>query len=316
MLTFSDVDSGKVKALLLFALWMDTRTMDAIEGQAFSEPDIFHRNTQDNAPIIICHSKYQLAWADIFNGLKEWRLWLLLSWQDIKLRYRRSTLGPFWITISMAISVYSMGLLYGSLFKSNLTEYYPFLATGILSWGLISSLLLEGSNIFVEAEVFIKQMKQPYSVFVFRTIAKSLISFFHHLFVLVPILLLNKRGSIFLLFTLVSLAVIWLNGVIFGFILAISGTRFRDTAQLVANVVQIAFFLSPIIWSPSILPEKYHYIIQFNPFAQFIELLRNPLLGSLPSHYTLLFTLCISFIGGILAFWLFAQYRARIAYWL
>ena len=92
------------------------------------------------------YKKYYLAWDDMVDGLKSWRIWLLLAWHEVKLRYRRSTLGPFWITISMAITIYTMGVLYGHLFKMDLAIYYPFLATGILGWNLISLIVNPASS--------------------------------------------------------------------------------------------------------------------------------------------------------------------------
>lgn len=268
-------------------------------------------------PKLALDSNYRLALTDILDGLKEWRIWLLLAWQDIKLRYRRSTLGPFWITLSMAITIYSMGLLYGRLFKMDLSQYYPFLAAGMLAWSLISSLLTEGASIFVESEHFIKQMKQPYSVFVFRTVSKCFIIFFHHIIVLVPILFLfDVKINLYSLFILLGLGIIWLNGIVYGVILAILGTRFRDIVQLIISLVQVIFFLTPIIWSPSVLPERYQYIVNLNPFAQFMELLRKPLLGSLPSSYSLYFIAIVTTLGFFISFVIFARYRARIAYWL
>lgn len=290
--------------------------MDGIKEEVFLENTLFQNN--DNvAPIIPFDSKYRLALADICDGLKQWRIWLLLAWQEVKLRYRRSTLGPFWITLSMAVTIYTMGLLYGRLFKIDLSVYYPFLACGILGWSLISSLLTEGASIFVEAEPFIKQMKQPYSAFVFKMVAKCFIIFFHHIIVLAPIMFFfNVKINFYSLFVLLSLAIIWLNAVAYSAILAILGTRFRDIVQLIISLVQVIFFLTPIIWSPSVLPERYQYIIQLNPFAQFMELLRNPLLGSLPSHYTLWVVMFITSLGLGIAFMVFTRYRARIAYWL
>ncbi|MCZ6914895.1 MAG: ABC transporter permease [Rickettsia endosymbiont of Ixodes persulcatus] len=262
-------------------------------------------------------SIYRLALTDIYDGIKEWRIWLLLAWQDVKLRYRRSTLGPFWITLSMAITIYTMGLLYGRLFKMELSQYYPYLAAGILGWSLISSLLTEGAIIFVDSEQFIKQMKQPYSVFVFRTVTKCFIIFFHHIIVLIPIILIFKvKINFYSFFSLLSLVIIWLNGVVYGVILAILGTRFRDVVQLIISLTQVIFFLTPIIWSPRVLPERYQYIVKLNPFAQFMELLRNPLLGSLPSNYTIFFTVSVTLLGFIISFVAFSRYRARIAYWL
>lgn len=263
------------------------------------------------------HSIYYLALADIYDGLKQWRIWLLLAWQDIQLRYRRSTLGPFWITLSMAVTIYTMGLLYGRLFKMDLSQYYPFLAVGILGWSLISALLTEGASIFVESEQFIKQVKQPYSVFVFRTVTKCFMIFFHHIIVLIPIILFFKvKINFYSLFIFISLAILWLNGICYGVILAILGTRFRDIVQLIVSLVQVAFFLTPIIWSPTILPEQYQYIVKYNPFAQFMALIREPFLGSLPSSYTLCSTLFITLVGLVVAFMIFSRYRARITYWL
>ncbi|BBB15040.1 lipopolysaccharide transport system permease protein [Candidatus Rickettsiella viridis] len=290
--------------------------MDGINEEVFLENTLLQNN--DNvAPVIPFNSKYRLALADICDGLKQWRIWLLLAWQEVKLRYRRSTLGPFWITLSMAITIYTMGLLYGHLFKMDLSQYYPFLACGILGWGLISSLLTESTNIFVESEQFIKQIKQPYSLFIFKNVTRSFIIFLHHIIILVPIFIFfNVKINVYSLFFLFSLTVIWLNAVTYGVMLAILGTRFRDIVQLVNSLIQVIFFLTPIIWLPSVLPDRYQYIIQLNPFAQFMELLRNPLLGSLPSHYTLFFTLFITLLGLSAAFMLFARCRARIAYWL
>lgn len=260
---------------------------------------------------------YQLACDDITEALKAWRIWLLLAWHEVKLRYRRSTLGPFWITISMAITIYTMGILYGHLFKMDLTLYYPFLATGILGWNLISLIVNDATMTFVNAEQFIKQMKQPYLFFILQNVTRNFIIFFHNILVLVPLIFFfHLKINLYTLFILVSLTMLWINAVSYSTILALLGTRFRDIPILVASLIQVAFFLTPIMWSPSILPDRYHFVINFNPFAQFMELFRNPLLGILPSNYTLVTTFGLTIIGIFSAFVIFVRYRARIAYWL
>ena len=80
----------------------------------------------------------QKAYLDLWEGLKKWKIWMALAWQDIKLRYRRSVIGPLWITLSMAITVYSMGFLYSRLFHMDLDSYFPYLVSGMLAWGVIS----------------------------------------------------------------------------------------------------------------------------------------------------------------------------------
>jgi ABC-type polysaccharide/polyol phosphate export permease len=263
------------------------------------------------------YKKYYLACDDIVDGLKSWRIWLLLAWHEVKLRYRRSTLGPFWITISMAITIYSMGMLYGHLFKMDLAVYYPFLATGILGWNLISLIVNDATMTFVHAEQFIKQMKQPYSVFMMQSVTRNFIIFFHNILVLVPLVIFFQlKININTLFIFVSLLILWINAVSYSTILALLGTRFRDIPILVASLIQVVFFLTPIMWSPTILPLRYHFIIDYNPFAQFMELFRNPLLGKMPSNYALGITLGLTMLGIFFSFIIFSRYRARIAYWL
>jgi len=263
------------------------------------------------------YKKYYLAWNDIAEGVKSWRIWLLLAWHAVKLRYRRSTLGPFWITISMAITIYTMGILYGHLFKMDLAVYYPFLATGILGWNLISLIVNDGTMTFVSADQFIKQMKQPYSFFLFQSVTRNFIIFFHNSLVLLPLILFfYLKINFSTLFIFISLLILWINAVCYSAILALLGTRFRDIPILVASLIQVVFFLTPILWSPSILPARYHYVIDLNPFAQFMELFRSPLLGALPSNYTLITTLGLTILGIFSAFIIFSRYRARIAYWL
>jgi ABC-type polysaccharide/polyol phosphate export permease len=210
-----------------------------------------------------------------------------------------------------------MGLLYGHLFKMQLSIYYPYLAASMLSWNLISSLLADGSGIFVESEHFLKQMKLPYLTFVLRTITKNFIIFFHNILVIIPIVIFfHVKINAFTLLFFIGLFVIWLNAVTYSTILAILGTRFRDITQLINSLIQVIFFLTPVMWSPNILPEKYQYIIKINPFAQFLSLLRDPLLGIPPPLYTVIMTLIITLAGMLLSFLIFTRYRARITYWL
>src|SRR5262245_37934316 len=83
-------------------------------------------------------SQFQLAVRDIVHGAQAWRVWMMLGWQDIRQRYRRSTLGPFWITISMGAMIGGIGLLYAGMFKTSVADYFPFLALGFIVWGLMS----------------------------------------------------------------------------------------------------------------------------------------------------------------------------------
>lgn len=267
--------------------------------------------------LLLMKTNWQKALNDIKQGLFSWRIWMLLAWQDIRLRYRRSYLGPFWLTISMAVTIYTIGFLYGRLFNVDLEEYFPFLATGILCWGLISTLLNESAETFISAENYLKQVKLPYVLFILRVVARNLIIFLHNSVVLIPLyFFLSLPINWTILLALFGLFIIAFNGAVYGLLLAMLGARFRDIPQLIVSLVQVSFFLTPIMWDPKLLPEKYAFIVQFNPFAQYLELVRAPLLGELPSWYAIGITGIISIIGLVMALIFFARFRAHIVYWL
>src|SRR3954452_22448644 len=104
------------------------------------------------------------GWSDMIAGLASWRLWVRMGWNDILQRYRRSVLGPFWLTASTAIMVVVLGLLYAELFKTQISDFLPFLCTGLLVWNLLATFLGEGGMIFTAAESYIKQVRLPYSI--------------------------------------------------------------------------------------------------------------------------------------------------------
>lgn len=257
------------------------------------------------------------AMDDIFHGITSWRIWLLLSWQDIKLRYRRSQLGPFWITISMAITIYTMGFLYGHLFHMDLNKYFPYLAAGMLVWAMISTIINESTASFIESEGYIKQIKTPFSIYILRVVSRNFIIFLHNAVVLIPIMIYFHVdvGPQFI-YVILGIIVILVNGFIYGMLFAMLGARYRDIAVIIQNLIQVSFFLTPIMWMPHTLPSRYAWVIHINPFAQFIEMLRSPLIGQAPSLYTIYFNFSFIIIGAILVFSIFKQFRRRIVYWI
>lgn len=270
--------------------------------------------------IIIPHkTPAALAWQDIKQGLKDWRIWLMLASQDIKLRYRRSVLGPFWITISMAITAYSMGFLYAHLFRTDMKQYYPFLVAGMLSWSLISNVITELTDTFTNGDGLIKQIKLPYSIYIHRIAARHMIIFFHNLLVMIPILIIfhdSVKVDQYTLMLIPNLFLTYINTISFGLILAMIGARYRDVSQIIKSLIQVAFFVTPVMWNPAVLPPSYQVFLNFNPFYIFVELIRAPLTGQLTPALIYGIAACITLAGLTICAMMFKRYRARIIYWL
>src|SRR3990167_6279929 len=269
---------------------------------------------------LMTKSQSQLARQDLYDSLKHWRIWLMLAYQDIKLRYRRSVLGPFWITISMAITVYSMGYLYSHLFRINFNDYFPYLVGGILGWSLISTNILDFVEVFILSENIIKQINLPYTIHIQRVAARNTIIFFHHLLIIVPAVMIfhatAKTSGYLLMMLIPGLLLIYINAFCYGIVIAMIGTRFRDVPQIIKSFISVVFFVTPVIWNPDLLPADKRFFISLNPFYSFIELIRAPLTGHFMTPFQLIMVTVITLIGIFASYLLFSAHRARIVYWI
>lgn len=261
-------------------------------------------------------SQVAIALLDLGEGARTSHLWGLLGWQDIRRRYRRSIIGPFWLTISMGALVAMLSFLYGALLKVEIADYAPFVALGFIVWTLISSLITDGCAAFTSAESMIKQVDLPLSVHVYRMVWRNFLIFFHNaaIFVAVAVIFSIWPGWAGLL-VVPGLALLCLNGLWMGLLFGLISARFRDVPPIMDSIVRILFFVTPIIWMPELLPDR-AVLLDLNPFYHFLELVRAPLLGQVPELASWLAALGIMVVGWLVTFALFCHYRWRIAYWI
>jgi lipopolysaccharide transport system permease protein len=259
---------------------------------------------------------FQKALTDLTSGLALWPLWGRLGWYDILQRYRRSLLGPLWLTASMAIMVVALGVLYAELFNTPINDFLPFLCVGLLVWNLISSFLTEAGTLFTGAESHIKQIRLPYSVYVYRSSWSKLIIFAHNFIIYLGVLIYFQiwPGAVAVL-AIPGLLLLLFNGALASLYIGMLSARFRDVPQVINSVVQIIFFITPIMWKPELLQTR-TYITDFNPFFHLLEIVRAPLLGNAPTMGNYLVVLLISLLNVAVVGTFFTRFRARISYWV
>ncbi|WP_046829459.1 ABC transporter permease [Afipia massiliensis] len=263
----------------------------------------------------MANKRLSLAITDLKEAL--WQpIWWHLAWQEIRQRYRRSLIGPFWITISTGIMIAAMGPLYGRLFEQPLGPYFQHLAIGLVVWVFISGYLNEVGFAFVSAEGFIKDVKIPYSTYVFKVLVKHLIMFLHNFVIVLTVLLFFPPRTLATVpMVLPGLIVMLLNLLWIGTALAILCVRFRDIAQIVGSVVQLLFFLTPIMWQVEMLGER-RELAEWNVIYHLIQIVRSPLVGETPNLLSWIVTCGMAVVGGAVALCLFARFRSRISYWI
>jgi lipopolysaccharide transport system permease protein len=256
------------------------------------------------------------ALADVTSGWALWPLWVRLGWNDILQRYRRSVLGPFWLTASMAIMVIALGVLYAEIFHTEVDDLLPFLCVGLLVWTFVSSFLTEGGTLFTGAESYIKQVRLPYSLYVYRSGWSKLIIFAHNSVIYLGVLVYFRiwPGATALL-AVPGLLIVLFNGALATLFIGMVSARFRDVPQLVNSFVQVVFFVTPIFWKPELLKGR-SFVTEFNPLYHLVEIVRAPMLGHVPSLASYFAVALITLANFILVSLFFSRFRSRISYWI
>ena len=259
----------------------------------------------------------EAAIRDLAIGLSDWNLWTSLGWLDVKQRYRRALLGPFWITISMAVFVIALGIIYAGIFKQDTTQFLPYLAAGFIVWSLIATTITESTAVFVQAEGLIKQGGIPLSLHVFRLVFRNLVVGAHNLTVMALLYVWQpKLLSLNLLLAVPGLALIIVNLTWISLVVGVLCTRYRDLPPIIASAMQIIFFMSPIMYKPASLPEKLSFIVGINPVFYLVDAVRAPLLGEAPKVQVYGVLVAFAVVGWIITYRFFQLARSRVPYWV
>lgn len=256
------------------------------------------------------------ALADLATGFSRWRLGAALAWLDIRNRYRGSVLGPFWLTLSTGAMLLGLGLLYSALFKISLREYLPHLAVSLVIWNAIAQMVNDATTSLTQSEGIIRQMPLPYTVHALRCVLRNAMIALHNL----PLI-----GVIFLacghlpgpeaLLAIPGLAIVFVNAFAVALFLGMLCARFRDIGPIVASTMQLAFFLTPILWKPRLLGH-WEPFMPLNPFFAVLETVRGPLVegGGAPLAWAA--ALVYTLLTLAIAFAFFVRFRGRVAFWV
>ncbi|MDP1617897.1 ABC transporter permease [Phenylobacterium sp.] len=239
-----------------------------------------------------------------------------LAWHDVVSRYRGSILGPFWITISMGLMVLGIGLLYARLFGISVAEFMPYVAMGIVFFGLMSGTINEGCETFVQARNMLSQTALPMFAFVWRTVLRNLINLAHHAVIIVAVIVVfGLWREMVILPALAGLVLTVLNLSWISMLAAIASARFRDIPQFVMSVMQFAIFMTPVFWKPDAFPDR-HAFLTLNPFYHMLTTIRAPLLGEQADGLSYIVLAIAAVLGWALTFSVFAVTRRRIVHYL
>lgn len=251
-----------------------------------------------------------------FNAFLKKEYWFILGLYDIKNRYRRTMLGPWWLVISNFVIIIGLAVVGAALYNRDLTTYLPGLAVGMIIWQVIVGCLNEGCLALTQQAHVIKCLKIDYYSHILKTVSKYFIIFTHNIFIyfLICICVKNEMGYKTFLF-IPGFIVLFFFLVFVVTIFSIVGARFRDFSLAVISMTAMLIFITPVMWSPEQLGDK-AYLAYINPLTHILDLVKAPLLNNYPSSTSVYVSVFLLFFTGLFAFIIMGKYKNRIPFWM
>lgn len=256
------------------------------------------------------------AWDDIVQSFVLWQRWVYLAKTDIAARYRRSVIGPFWIMLTNAFMLTCIGFTFSYLWQGHIADYMPYFGVSYLIWNMLSTLMGEATDSYVEAAAIIQNYPTYKLMWVLRIVCRNLIILMHMIPIYVvlalifPIFKLSQIGYMLLAFPVFVVHCTWISSII-----ATLSTRYRDVKRLITLLIFVIFLVTPIIWQAQTL-KTHTWLYEANPFYHMIELMRDPLLGLPISQVTWFVNIGLMIAGCLFAFILHRFAVRRLFYWL
>ena len=254
----------------------------------------------------------------ILNLLINYHRWFYPAYISLKIRFIRTSLGPFWETITTAIFISFAGVLWSKIFNQDIKSFVPYLFTGMVIWKLYSGIINSGCAAYVENAAMIKSFKHDFVIYNLKNVTKDFLLFFCNLPLCIAVnYVLGQKINFQILLFFVSLPIILLASVCLSYILSMICLRYRDFTYLIASLFQLVFFFTPIFFKPEQLgPKGMMYVVNPNFIYHYVEILRQPLLGNTPTFLnysvSILFTIFLFF----LSLCIYRKYNSRVPYWL
>jgi homopolymeric O-antigen transport system permease protein len=242
---------------------------------------------------------------------------LTWAWLDTVCQYRRSKIGPLWETINVLVMTLGIAVVSSAVIGGTMTDLIAYIGLGIIVWSVITAQIGEGTAAFMRNREYILSSNLSIDLYVARMSFRILISFCHHLvlYVLGVALGLISLHWITLL-AIPGILLLFINGFWTITLLALVCARFRDVELIVRNLLQLAFFVTPIFWDYRHVLTGREYIVDYNVLFYFIEIVRGPLLGEVPPLRTYAVVLVVTLIGYVLAYLTYRRMRRSLAFFV
>ena len=241
-----------------------------------------------------------------------------LALKELKIRYKRSVLGFLWALLNPALLMLVLTVVFSVILKQSLWHYPIFLLSVLLPWTFFSQSLMYASESIVNSGDLIKKLSVSKLVFPCAAVISNMINFLLSMIPLALIVVLMGHPFfwtwIYLPVPLLALTLFTL-GVSFFF--ATLNVFYRDVSHIVQIVVQLWFYVTPILYKIDIFPEKYRWLFKMNPMIYFMNGFRLSVYdGQLPRITSVIACFACALLSLVVGFSLFRRQQSNFVYYL
>jgi len=262
---------------------------------------------------------FKLAISDLKDCLKKNELCFELALTDVRLRYKRSKIGPLWETISLGILLSILSFLWSKLWGTKINQYLPYLISGMILWRFINLIITDGCSVFIKHDYLYRALPLPWSLAALKHVYSGIFLFLHHLpLVIISNIYFNVNFITYkLLYLIYSFPIILITSFSLTILLGFLCARYRDVISITSSLLSILIFFTPIFWTIDQMNEVNRNIfVMPNLIYHYIEIVRQPLLGNAPSEISIMLTFFSTLILIISGLFVLNKFKRKIIYWI
>ena len=240
-------------------------------------------------------------------------IWTLVL-RDLKVRYRRSSIGFLWTMLQPLLTMLVLSLVFSSLFRFDIHNYPVYALAGILFWNFFSQSITTSMNSLRGNAMLLSKLPVPKAVFPLATVIAGVINLLLALVPLFAILLVTgHRIRPAVLFVPVAILLAALFNLGAGLLLSPLAAFFSDITELVGVTLTLLMYMTPVFYPMAIVPDRFVWAVRFNPLRSVLEVFRDPIyFGKIPPLGHLAVTVAIVILALTVGALIFRKTSDRI----
>jgi len=247
--------------------------------------------------------------------------WLIVELvkRDLKLRYRGTWLGFLWTMLNPLVMMLIYTLVFSTIMRSGILKFPVFLMCGLLPWMMwFTESITSGTNCLVDSSGFLKNAVFPSEILPIVSVGVGMMNYVFSLpilFALLAVFRVEVGWPLLILPVIMAVQFLFTVGIVF--LTATYNVFFRDLRYIVQHIIMALFFLTPIIYDFSIIPERLRWIFKLNPLSTIIDSYRNALFyNAWPNWRNLGIVLVLGVVLVLLGVWAFENNKETFAEYL